>query len=63
MHIKIDDGIVTMSMQAFIEEALKEYGDIKLKCRLTPATAKLFDLPAAEELGEKVVFSYVILAP
>ena len=52
MHIKIDEGIVTMSMQAFVEEALKEYGD-DVRSRLTPSTSKLFDLPASEELGEK----------
>ena len=52
MHIIIKDGVVDMSMEAFIDEALKEYGG-DVTPRNTPATAKLFDLIAGEELNDK----------
>jgi hypothetical protein len=51
MHIVIKDGVVEMSMEAFIDEALKEYG-ADVTARNTPATAKLFDLIPGEELND-----------
>ena len=50
MHIKINENDVTISMEAFVEDLLKQYGEVKSKS--TPATTKLFDLKAAEELDK-----------
>lgn len=52
MHIILENGRVTLSMESFIDDMLKNYGTAT-KPKATPATAKLFDLGAGEELDDQ----------
>ena len=50
MHITLKEKEVCISMKAFVEEVLHQYGDAKM--RVTPATAQLFEETDARLLDE-----------
>ena len=60
MYIQLTKGKVTISMEQFLKELLEDYGPVKQ--RNTPATLRLFDNAAAEELNdtEKKKFHTVV---
>ena len=60
MHIELTEGKVTVSMAQFVKDLLAEYGPVKQYN--TPATSRLFDATAAEELNtdEKKRFHTVV---
>jgi hypothetical protein len=50
MRIKLNDTYVSVTMDAFIADLLKDYGDTKP--RRSPATAQMFELTPGEELDD-----------
>ena len=60
MHIELTKGKVQVSMTQFLKELLDDFGPVK-QCN-TPATSRLFDNAAAEELNdtEKKKFHTVV---
>ena len=50
MHIQLTKGKATVSMAQFVKELLNDYGITKEYN--TPATSRLFEATAAEELND-----------
>lgn len=55
MHIKLENGKCTLSMENFTREVIAEYeaANTKTQPRNTPATSDLFNAVGAEELGAR----------